>query len=474
MRIAVVYLRVIKQNDPHFPYRDWERSTRRFLDTYQRFRPSIPHDLIIVNRGTPDHDGLFDCVATRYIYSTSTGYDIGAYQEVAEQLDHDFVLFCNSHAHFWKSGWLERFAEEFERHGEGVYGATGSFEWHPHIRTTAIGMPPKWINTYPIVTNRDATFYFEGGPENFSLTKTKCRVVTWDGCYMLADVGLIHNGFRNGDQSNVMVWDRYTEMYFNDNPQDKASSTARTRIRGGPNGKVITFSACKRAWEARDTLAALGNCHGADQYKLIAVIDRMQDGYLNEEVLSIIQTQAWPRDIKIAALQQHGGANGCIKTALSLGFQESDYVIHIEDDVMVAPDTLQWFEHAKQFSSDKSIFTVTAWRHPDGWLPESGRAHPEEEDFAYRREQYFTCWGWATWKDRWQEMETDWTTVDDHTLSWDVKVEQIRNGRVQLCPLISRAENIGTYSGTHRGDCRVSYWANRFTKCLPWNPKERV
>jgi hypothetical protein len=51
-----------------------------------------------------------------------------------------------------------------------------------------------------------------------------------------------------------------------------------------------------------------------------------------------------------------------------------------------------------------------------------------------------------------------WTTGDDYSLSWDVRLSELRADRVQIAPMISRAVNIGELLGTHRGRADLPFW----------------
>lgn len=156
------------------------------------------------------------------------------------------------------------------------------------------------------------------------------------------------------------------------------------------------------------------------------------------------------------------GCNHSTRTVLQRGFEISDYVIHVEEDVVMAPDSLRFFEWARQFGNDGTLLNIAALRHPDGWLPDRG-AFPDgqEVEKKVKREGAFSCWGWSTWKDRWAEMDKNWSTDTDRRLSWDIRIEELRRKweSSQLMPFISRIINIGAEGGVHRGDYLLPYWA---------------
>lgn len=225
--------------------------------------------------------------------------------------------------------------------------------------------------------------------------------------------------------------------------------------------KTISMTVWRRPEYTRMVLDALAANLGSGEYRLVVAVDVTSGP--DREVMHILGQQHWPAKLEVHVAPAPRGCNGNTRAALRAAFAppEVDYVIHVEDDILLAADALAWFEWAhRAYREDPSVFTVTAWRHPDGWLPETGKPQPPAEVWGCRREWFFTCWGWATWRDRWEEMDDRWTLLGDHDHdgSWDVRVSQIRGARQQLAPLVSRAVNIGAMGGTHRGHEPLSYW----------------
>lgn len=217
--------------------------------------------------------------------------------------------------------------------------------------------------------------------------------------------------------------------------------------------KVLSLCLWRRPKYTLAVLDALRHCAGVRDYFLVVGID-------GGAPLAIQQIE---KHIDFAPYtflrhKEHIGCNQNTKLTLELAFSFADYVVHVEDDILFAPDALRYFEWAKQFGGDPSLFTVGAWRHVTGYLP-GHLGEPLAQAGLVKRQSFFSCWGWATWADRWAEMKRRWTPNDDHALSWDARVQAIRKERYELAPMISRATNIGDKGGTHRGDCLVPYWA---------------
>lgn len=222
MRITLVTIRVV--GNPNY-----DALTQRWIDTYTRFKPKIPHELIVVNCDHDKPDGLFDPLATRYLRYDGGGWDCGTWQFVGKTVDTDLLVCCNTSTYFWKEGWMERFAEETEKNGYGLYGSMASYELSPHLRTPCYVFQPKVMVDYPILINsRQRTYTFEcaGGRDTFTMychrRGFRTLLVTWDGCYDMPLWRTPPNIFRRGDQSNILVKDRHALHYEVVSEEEKA------------------------------------------------------------------------------------------------------------------------------------------------------------------------------------------------------------------------------------------------------------
>ena len=144
--------------------------------------------------------------------------------------------------------------------------------------------------------------------------------------------------------------------------------------------------------------------------------------------------------------QNRIGCNSNIFKAVALGFLESDYNIHFEDDTIPGRDCLKYFEWAKSYERNSDIFTVSAYVNSNN-KTEHYRPKSENPSEVFKR-QWFTPWGWATWKDRFYEMKSVWDFVGING-SWDCTVNFARKKRYEICPAISRVQNVGSENATH-------------------------
>ena len=230
MKIALATIRV-----PSVPL--YDSVTKRWLRTYEQFKPSLPHDLIVVDDAVAAPPGDHGRHTDQFCLYTGGGWDCGIWQWLAKEVEADLLVCCNTSTWYWKDGWLERFAEEFSKCGDGIYGSMASFEIAPHMRTPVYVFPPHIMRDYPILCDsRPKTYTFEcaGGKDTFTSyciqRGLQTRLVTWDGCYTLPDWRKPENIFRRGDQSNILVKDRHVDTY---EASDEAGKQVLSRLADG-------------------------------------------------------------------------------------------------------------------------------------------------------------------------------------------------------------------------------------------------
>lgn len=145
---------------------------------------------------------------------------------------------------------------------------------------------------------------------------------------------------------------------------------------------------------------------------------------------------------EIIVNQERLGCQKNIYQAVSVGFERSDFHIHLEDDILPAKDMLRYFEWAKErYKENKNIFTVTAFNRI--LLTEYCQLKKKLKLCTeVKRRQWFHPWGWATWKDRWEEIKAGWCFVDP---GWGPTLnKKTRKDRYEIFPTLARCQNIGS------------------------------
>lgn len=230
MTPTVVFVRVVGKPE-------YEPVAKRWADSYRKHRPTIPHEVVMIERYA-DGDGSFADITTDVVRYDGGGWDCGAWQFAAASLGARFLICFNSTTTIQGDGWLERFMDAVEAHGNGLYGPMASLEVAPHIRTPCMAFTPDVMIHYPhTVRTREETYQFEsmgfGGTPNVSLfTRERglpVKMVTWSGVYDLLDCRKPANVFRSGDQSDLIVKDKHAEHYEQSDPSYRAYLEQLTR-----------------------------------------------------------------------------------------------------------------------------------------------------------------------------------------------------------------------------------------------------
>ncbi len=198
-------------------------AARRFAETYKKHPSGHEHRLYLVNSNggyTAQIADIFCGIEYNIITYNGSGWDIGAQQFAAFSMDpSDWMLAGSSWTYFKEDHWLKPFGEATEKYGDGLYGATTSFEHSPHVRGTAYLIRCGLYQRYPHgINSREASLKWESDP-SMSLTNwiqsigLPAFLVTRNETVPLLDSRRPANIFRRGDQSNILIYDKHTDVY---------------------------------------------------------------------------------------------------------------------------------------------------------------------------------------------------------------------------------------------------------------------
>lgn len=115
----------------------------------------------------------------------------------------------------------------------------------------------------------------------------------------------------------------------------------------------------------------------------------------------IIRSAQWCGKVNIIESRENKGLAVSIMEGVSRIIQEHGKVIVLEDDLITAPSFLSFMNEAlKKYENEKKVACI------------SGYVYPLEKEFETA---FFVkgadCWGWATWSDRWQQVNTNPTDL---------------------------------------------------------------
>ncbi len=231
-----------------------------------------------------------------------------------------------------------------------------------------------------------------------------------------------------------------------------------------PRRCVITSVHFDRPDYTRASLDALARCEGIADCLYVA---RVEPG--SEEVIEAVRGVGFcearvvvnPRRLRCAANTV---------AALGAGFARGDFVIHVEDDILLAPDALDYFRWARdRYRDDPAVATVSAY-HRQAEEPGPAEYHD------VRRRVWFHPWGWGTWRDRWRSFlraparEAMAVDVLPGRGDWDINFSRlfVSRGLHEVYPRLSRAQNIGARSSIHSAVTFTPEWHRAHQHCPHW------
>ena len=234
MKASIVYVHPIVMSDGYDPSIEeisgtYDECARRFVKTYKEFPAGYDHELVVVFTGAwanPDQLAIYENLPIRPMMYSGSGWCSGAHQHASMYITSDIAFYSSNRTYFVRSGWLARLMEARMKHGYGLYGTMTSFHMSKHIRTNFYGLDPAYFrNTEHKFESREDTWKLEHGEWNISQFHAKnfpaSKMVTWDGEYSMDDWRKPDNIFRRGDQSNLLVRDRHTDIFDKDTPEHR-------------------------------------------------------------------------------------------------------------------------------------------------------------------------------------------------------------------------------------------------------------
>ena len=237
MKTVVVYpspLETREVRDIFLPF------VTRFANSLREFDPGCEYELAVIENGG-DEESIKDCraqfhglPATFHRYD-GKGCDIGSFQHYARNIatENVFQVCCVTRCYAHRNGWLKELVEAREFWGPGLFGTSASREGGKfHFCTRAYAFDASDFKQYPTqIISRDQGTYFEvydGNLHEWFRARNQATVLVW----WSGDVNLTKarnpinefywpNGYRNGDQSEMLLWDKHSQAYAYASPEEK-------------------------------------------------------------------------------------------------------------------------------------------------------------------------------------------------------------------------------------------------------------
>lgn len=213
--------------------------------------------------------------------------------------------------------------------------------------------------------------------------------------------------------------------------------------------KIITMTHFDRPMYTDMCLRHLSLCKGISEYSIICYVEPSET-----DVSSILYLYKRLLNLTIVENKERRFNSKNVYAAMKHGFEEANYIIHIEDDIILSKDALQFFEWCRD-KRDDNIINVCSYVR---------RTHEEDchiwsSYHEINKRRWFVPWGWATWKDVFDKM-TELNVWDDNP-GFDNNINNIMRG-YEIYPHVSRSQNVGGLRGFHIENARWHYM-NHFT-----------
>ena len=214
----------------------------------------------------------------------------------------------------------------------------------------------------------------------------------------------------------------------------------------------IVLFVYNRPYHTEQTLRILSENIYADQSHLFVFCDGPKNGDNGEQISNIqkvrdiVKSKKWCGSVSIIESNENKGLSRSIIAGVTEILNQFGKAIVLEDDLRTSPWFLKFMnEPLSYYESRKSVFSIGACRPP---LSKMQIPCDYEYDVFVGLRSY--SWGWATWKDRWDQV--NWSM--EYMVSFLNHPEQIK--------AFNRAGEDMTDLLQMQYDGKIDSWAMRF------------
>lgn len=199
---------------------------------------------------------------------------------------------------------------------------------------------------------------------------------------------------------------------------------------------ALTMTCYKHAEYLEKVLPALAACADREAWRIFISVDvDLPSLRADPAVLALLTHWAPILCAEVTVMPWHMGCDAHVIHSLCKGFYHAQFVVHLEDDIIPAPDFLRYFAAAaEQYQGDENVWSVSAWMRTPADI---GAAAVKQ---VYRQPWFTAQGGFGTWRDRWAEYAPA-CLLDPR--GWDHSMNRARRDRCEIVPRVSRTQNIG-------------------------------
>lgn len=147
----------------------------------------------------------------------------------------------------------------------------------------------------------------------------------------------------------------------------------------------------------------------------------------------MLEMVTWPCVVKTLFREDNLGCAKAVYGAISWFFENEEWGVIIEDDVIVGQDFFKLCEDLLlRYKDVEKIMEISAQNH---------YAQPNQSNtYVYTND--FHCWGWATWARAWKYMDMQMKKMSDFSLLRFIKIFDVFRGMMMFYSLNKMYKNI--------------------------------
>lgn len=203
----------------------------------------------------------------------------------------------------------------------------------------------------------------------------------------------------------------------------------------------IVLFVYNRPWHTQQTVEALQKNQLVSESELYIYSDAPKNAQAVEKVKEVrdyIRTINGFKEINIIEREKNLGLADSIIDGVTMIVNKYGKVIVLEDDLVTSPYFLKFMNEALEFYKDKKrVWHISGWNYPI-------KNDNLDDVFLFR---VSSCWGWATWSDRWNNYEKNIDKILKNFSKNDIRrfnLEDNENFWGQV--LANNAGNINTWA----------------------------